>query len=341
MAAQKILDTTTVDYQPLSIKVSFKEALKASASVNRLAIIIACVFFSLFFTIIFFTISASDHVNLLLVIGIMLFVISVVLFVVAIAMYTQGADYIKRSMFAAKNGFTYVTEEKKSLHGVFANIGNSNALSNIIRGMYANGTFWIANYSYVTGSGDSRENHSFGVFSAQLPKVLPNILLDSKANNYFGLGNLPSKYAKSQKFELEGDFVNYFTLYVPEDYERDVLYFLTPELMAILVSVCKDYDIEIVGYELRFYTSATIDFSQEALNKIFTIIDTVGKEFSDNTRAYIDERGAVSSATIMQPSATLKRGYLFGLSANNIAVISILFLISVSFIFAYNSMNGG
>jgi hypothetical protein len=336
MAPQKVLDLATVDYRPLAAKVTFKDALKASLKTNKTAIILASVVLPLFFGFIFLTVSANGHSNVALVIGIFAFVVTIVLSLVSIVMYVQGADYIKRSTFAAKNGFTYSAEEKTSLSGVFEGVGTANKLSNIIRGVYTNGNFWIADYHYETGSGEHKQTHSYSVFVAKLPKDLPNILLDSKQNNHFGLGALPARYATSQKFDLEGDFVKYFTLYVPDDYERDALYFLTPELMAILVDTCQDYDIEIVGSELRFYSSVTINFTEEVIAKILRTIEMLGREFADNTHAYKDERLTSLGVELPRQSNVLKRGYLFGLSAKMNVVIVVLFFIVWIFVFAYN-----
>jgi hypothetical protein len=67
-----------------------------------------------------------------------------------------------------------------------------------------------------------------------LPEPLPHVVLDARANDGHGR-DLPATVRRGQRLSLEGDFDRSFRLYVPDDYERDALFLLTPDVMAALV----------------------------------------------------------------------------------------------------------
>ncbi|MEK9196085.1 MAG: hypothetical protein AAB914_01825 [Patescibacteria group bacterium] len=140
--------------------------------------------------------------------------------------------------------------------------------------------------------------------------------------------------ASSQKIELEGDFYKHFDVYVPKNYERDMLYFVTPELMSILADKGFDYDVEVLDDELYIYKDTFFDFNNnEEIENIFMIIESVGGEFSDNVRLYADERVANRSSNVVaQQGRRLKRRYVSRISL----IISILYIfIVLLFVYAH------
>ncbi|MEP6480475.1 MAG: hypothetical protein ABJA94_00540 [Rhodoglobus sp.] len=171
------------------------------------------------------------------------------------------------------------------------------------------------NYRYVTGSGKSRTTHNWGFLALQMDRALPNIVLDSKANNgLFGSTNLPAVFAKSQVLHLEGDFDKYFTLYCPKEYEADALYIFTPDLMALLIDEASPFDVEIVDKWLFVYSSKVFDLRQPALHqRLFRIVDTVGAKALSQTDRYTDERVGDFAANVVAPGGQrLKRGISVG-----------------------------
>jgi hypothetical protein len=229
----------------------------------------------------------------------------------------SGAQTIRLGRFAADNGFEFVASKPGIEDGIFRDIGHSQNYTNQIFGSYGTKSVSISNYSYTVSSNSNNSafvvagislgststsnssrsrTYSIGVTELTLPRALPNILLDSKKNNLTGVGNLSQFVGGSQKLSLEGDFDSYFTLYVPANYERDTLYFLTPELMQLLIDEGRDYDIEIVGNKLKLYRQGGVDYSETGLKTLFAIIDTLGGEFIENTARYTDEKSAVTGA---------------------------------------------
>lgn len=206
---------------------------------------------------------------------------------------TQSAKTSMRlKRFASKNGYLYkYFTENGWGGGLLFESGDTQNLQDKLSGAYKNKLFWLGNYSYATGFMKSREVYHTGVMSVKMPKHLPNVLIDTKKQVF---GNLwGASYRGNQQFELEGDFNKYFTVYAPANYERDALYFLTPELMAKLIDIGQDYSLETIDDELKFYKKGKkFIFTESEIRNIFKIIDLLGGEFKDNAHQYQDERSA-------------------------------------------------
>lgn len=202
--------------------------------------------------------------------------------------------------FAKDNDFTYTETETIKELGVFSEIGKNRRYTDIIAGSYNKKSFTICNLTYVTGSGKSEQEHKVGVVEVTLPKKLPNIFLDSKANDFVQGFGLSRYISGSQKLSLEGNFDDYFTLYAPANYERDALYFLTPELMALLVDKGSDFDFEIIGNTLKFYKTDGFTHTQAQYELLFKLIDSLGGEFIENTARYADDKSAVQYEVVRE-----------------------------------------
>lgn len=149
----------------------------------------------------------------------------------------------------------------------------------------------IGNYVYMTGSGRGRAAHLWGYAAIRLPRRLPHIVLDATANN--GLrSTLPTRFTRDQKLGLEGDFNNHFTLYCPAEYERDALYILTPDLMALLVDGTGGaFDVEVIDDWMFLYSTHKLDLADpDTLTRLHTIIDTIGERMRNSTALYADPR---------------------------------------------------
>lgn len=115
----------------------------------------------------------------------------------------------------------------------------------------------FANYELRAGSVGSG-NAQFGGFCAvRLTTRLPHIYLRAQSGpaDQFTLAALPDS---AQRLSLEGDFNEYFTLYCPENYERDALYLFTPDVMARLIDRVHGFDVEIIDDWLFFVSSRDV-----------------------------------------------------------------------------------
>lgn len=225
--------------------------------------------------------------------------------------------------FARTNGMVFSPVDANPAYpGMIFQRGDTRQAVDHLRS--ADGRFFdFGNYRYTTGSGKNRTTRTWGFLAFHLDRRLPNMLLDSKANNGLFGSNLPASFDKSQILSLEGDFDTYFTLYAPKEYERDALYVFTPDLMALLIDEAAPFDVEIVDDWMFVYSNTAFRTGDAALYaRLFRIMDTVGAKALTRTDRYVDARIGDFAANVVAPQgARLKRR----VSAGAI-VVGVLFL---------------
>lgn len=173
----------------------------------------------------------------------------------------------------------------------------------------ADGSFRIGNHQYqvVVEQGDSYKTvtYKWGYLAVKLNRMLPHMILDAKSNNLSVFqrmlhdkdAGLPANIDKNQILSLEGDFNNYFTLYAPNQYERDALYIFTPDLMSLLIDNAQAFDVEIIDDCLYFYVRDGIDMTDANLmSRLFSLVDVVGAKALHQTSGYAD--GAMGNRAV-------------------------------------------
>jgi hypothetical protein len=202
------------------------------------------------------------------------------------------ARHYRLDQFARANGLAaFPVSANPHYAGSIFGVGSSRASYDRIQS--TSGRFLdIGSYRYTTGSGKNQSTHTWGYLAMQLDRRLPQMVLDSKANNgLFGGTNLPKTFSRNQVLSLEGDFDKYFTLYCPREYERDALYVFTPDLMALLIDNAGAFDVEIVDDWLFVYSETPIDTTDPArIGRMFQIVDTVGAKTLSQSDNYSDDR---------------------------------------------------
>jgi hypothetical protein len=220
-------------------------------------------------------------------------------------------DILRVKRFAEENGLTFLYGEKDVLRtGMIFNRGSERELRAGFASTAENGQmFEIANYTYVVGSGKNRSEQRWGFIRIVLSRQLPRMVIDGKRNNFIGT-NLPEIFDSSQRLQLEGNFNDYFDVYVPAGYENDALYVLTPDIMALLLDEAAGYDIEITGNQLFIYAHGGFELRNQAnIEKLVTLTHRFQGEFEMQTDYYADERIGDRQANIVaEPGRTLKTG---------------------------------
>lgn len=325
---------TSIDYSALTVPVSKAEvkAFRESARTrpgfsgsSTATVIVAVVVLGVFgFVVVGFfggmltyVTSSNGGVSPLGLIFPALFVILLLAAVVLIARTVSSGGWARRmrlDRFATANGLVFSPSGADPQYpGAIFQLGrNRTAVDHLSS---ASGRFLdYGNYRYVTGSGKSQTTHNWGFLALQLDRALPNMVLDSKANNGLFGSNLPATFRKDQILHLEGDFDRYFTLYCPKAYERDALYVFTPHLMALLIDEASPFDVEIVDKWMFVYSSAVFDLSQPAVHqRLLGIVDTVGAKTLTQTDRYADDRVGNPAANVVAPQGQrLKRGVSVG-----------------------------
>jgi hypothetical protein len=315
------MEKQPLHFETYSRPVSPVEALRFAASRSKITnpaghrvlkgILISIIVLSVLISMLiaFFAVSSlSDFLYMLL-----LFVVGPIAFIALIgfAVLKNAKRAIRLQRFAEANGFTFSANRTASAYqGVIFGIGSDPQYLTVVNGTYQGLPFEFGNFYCTVGSGKSSHKRGFGVIEVMLKRKLPHILLDSRANNHFGLSNLPL-YKDNQHLSLEGNFNDYFNLYVPRGYERDALYLITPELMALLIDLGARFDIEIVDDRLYIYQDGDFNLQQQqVVEQIFRLITMLGAEVQENTARYADAAMGNRAANIVaEPGRRLKRAF--------------------------------
>ena len=175
---------------------------------------------------------------------------------------------------------------------------------------------WTVRISY-----SSTEHRTYGYIAIQLERAVPQLVLDAKRNGE----SIPMAIGGGQTLSLEGDFDRHFTLYAPQGYERDALYIMTPDLMALLIDETGDLDVEVVDDMLFVYATAPFDTRSAAVwERIGRIRDVVGAKAIRQTDFYRDDRRAsTTAAPITEQGRRLRLGFL-GTKSNKTLMIAIV-----------------
>ena len=338
-----MINETAIDYPPLTEPLdraavkAFKAQSAAGAGASLSTIITVFVIGVIVLiggSLVFFTFiplafallptSSNGSVGLLVAAALALCVIGLVVFLLirhATGPSGQWGRWCRLSRFAQANGFLAFTQSPDPQYpGAIFRVGSGR--KSYDRGQSSAGRFIdISNYRYTTGSGKSRQTHSWGFMAMRLDRRLPHMVLDARSNNgLFGGTNLPSQFSKDQILILEGDFSEYFTLYCPREYERDALYVFTPDLMALLIDQTSTFDVEIVDDWMFVYSAQPLPALNPMMwQRMFRIVNTVGAKTLDQTERYRDERmvpagaaalaGAAATANLIAPQGQrLRKG---------------------------------
>lgn len=158
----------------------------------------------------------------------------------------------------------------------------------------------VGNYTFTAGAGQSFKGvDQVGYVRMLLDRELPHISLHAQGRTK------PRPYAfdRVQRIDLEGDFIRYWRLFVPQGYGEDAYYVFTPDLMQTLVDTIPGCDVEIVGQELYVYGARPFDLTTPAiLDAALAVRATVGKHTSARTSRY--DRVVEPAAMRLGPAAT-------------------------------------
>lgn len=152
----------------------------------------------------------------------------------------------------------------------------------------------------ITTSYTSTRRATHGYLVIRLDRALPHIVLDATQNDRTFGSSIPMPIARDQRLSLEGDFDSHFHLYCPTGYERDALYVMTPDLMALLIDDAGDLDAEIVDDHFYLYSNEPFDVADPALwQRLASIRAVLGAKALSQTENYSDDRVAGRAANVV------------------------------------------
>jgi len=260
-------------------------------------------------------------------IGLVFIVVAALVAVLAVRSLLSGSAWqrwARLDRFARANGMRFTPQVDGSDEiGMIFDRGHDRTTSELMRlgDGWLDGRVETANYRYsvTTGSGKNRRTrvYRWAYLVIQLDRHLPQLVLDALQNDHrvFGIGtsNLPVSFASTQRLGLEGDFDQYFRLSVPAGYERDAVYVLTPDLMALLIDQAgtgSALDVEIVDDRIYFYAPGHLEYGDPTVwQRLTTIVRTVGAKTLRQTVRYADERvGDRAIDVVASQGRRLRRG---------------------------------
>ena len=164
------------------------------------------------------------------------------------------------------------------------------------------------NHSYMTTEGP-RARREIGFVSIELDRTLPHMYLAS-TQRAAGGGNrpYPLPFPSDQRLSLEGDFDRWFRLYCPREYERDALYILTPDVMALMIDEAPGFDIEVIDNQMFLIARHPFDMTDKRVFDFAQRVSaTLGNKTAHQSAGYRDERSA-DAAFIDESGARLRTG---------------------------------
>lgn len=97
----------------------------------------------------------------------------------------------------------------------------------------------------------------FQVVHIKLTRKLPNVIIDSRLNDYLLGSDLPGKYIDiTDQYTLEGDFPTYFKVFAASDQTIETLQLMSPELMVTFIDNFQNCNIEFINTSV-FITTRT------------------------------------------------------------------------------------
>lgn len=240
-------------------------------------------------------------------------------------------DSVKLAIFARDNGYSYeyMNISPSFREGLLFKAGyQSRYIERVVDGALEYGR--IETYPATRRSALLQ----WGYAAFQLERQLPNIVLDAKRNNRRILGissgsNLPYDFEPAQSLKLEGNFSDYFNLYVPAGYENDALYIFTPDLMAQMIDLGAECDAEIVGDKLIFYLPSS-RINNITIDLIYNLRDKLAEKTNTKATRYRDELagGDLPIDQISSRGSRLKsrRSYVLALELIGVLLCVLLFV---------------
>lgn len=315
------------DYSPLNQKVSVSEALSKSVMTDfmkplfsgpinlfvsnfvALCVLLASlIFFTAWFWIIFV-------------------ILSIIYLYFGIS-YVSEKNAIRMRNFAKLNGFKY--EEYYNIDGagwsaMLFSVGHSKSFNDLLT---SSDGLVVGGYSYSVGEGKSETVYDYTVAFFKTSKRLPATIFDNKELLKV-FGSLPIMPNKSQKVALEGDFGDFFDVYLPEGYHVDVLSYITPEIMMFMKERMRKYNIEIIDDKVFIYKKQKYNVKRDLTNFITDLTDFI-TELNDNTDKYKDDRVTprfTASNSIAPAGQRLKVSFISILLSNKILVVVVALFI--------------
>jgi len=181
-------------------------------------------------------------------------------------------QHVFMQQFAQTIGYSYTpTIDIKTLNAKLFTLGNgSGRVLDVMSGIYKTRPVRIFNFDFSIPGGKTPMNITYTVLEVTIENSLPNIILNSKDKDF-----VPKAIYKPDNNEhvmLEGDFNDYFSLYVPKGFETDAYTIFSPDKMVTLIDKAKNFSFEFNGNHVYIFSDQQIE-TREQMQKFFDFSD--------------------------------------------------------------------
>ncbi len=140
-------------------------------------------------------------------------------------------------------------------------------------------------YKYSVGGGS--EQSFYTIFEVTIRGTFPHIYLDSKNGESLG----EPLFSRKDRVKLEGvEFAKYFNVYVQDGAQRELLQLFEPSIMAHLIDVVPNINIEFVDNKIYFYINEELAESKEIHDAYQAISNMVIKLAPELNNLGVDDK---------------------------------------------------
>ncbi len=208
---------------------------------------------------------------------------------------------VRLRRFARANGLGFVDRAASGTldwRVARAGLGFPKNMVNVERAaVLGDGIVLARNQPVTKPGGGSGFRRPFAFAQLDLPRAVPHIVLKNRRSRVLALAGLG--LGNRVVLSLEGDFDRHFTLFCPAGYERDALEIFTPDVMAALIDVANDCEVELVDDHLLLYFRFGLPlWRAETMERVQAALALLGDRFARQAGGYRDERSARSHDTV-------------------------------------------
>jgi len=160
--------------------------------------------------------------------------------------------------FADSMGYVYSPAAPAvTFTGLLFRLWTNQNFSNVMLGIYQGHAIRLFDYSFRRQQGKNNVECSYTVLEVQFEKDLPVMEAVHRqasflqVSNFFMTGN--DLYKSQTLLQTEGNFNDYFSVFVPSGTETEGLEIIAPDLMATLIDHYRDFDFECSGRNLYIF----------------------------------------------------------------------------------------
>jgi hypothetical protein len=111
----------------------------------------------------------------------------------------------------------------------------------------------------------------------RLAKNFPQLVIDATGNDRFLDNNINQKKLPVEPIALEGNFPDFFKVYMEKNQEIISLQILSPDRMANLIDIYPYFDLEIKGDHIKLY-GVGIQKSAETMQSFMRVLKSLDKD---------------------------------------------------------------